>query len=409
MTTCFRTKNSHISHTIGSLMLFSPLPTTDALLGKPCLNVRQPNPGSSAIGATVNRLRRFRIGPAALSLSLIAIVFGIDLCLPLGVASAVPYAFAVLLALKAKPRWFAPAMAALCGILTIAKMGIVPERGSTEMWYVITNRCLAIFAICMTTLLGMLRRKAEAERERSEKLLREHQSALVHLGRLSLLGQVTAGLAHELNQPLAAVCLQSELATRYLEQSPTARPELALALAEIRTQSTRAAEIVRSIRRLAKGSPPRCAAVDLVATIQNVLRLLDWQARRTLVQVSLETDIKQLIVFADRIQVEQVLANLVQNSIDALSEVSGSRAILISLNKTEDAATIRVHDTGPGIDNSLSLFEPFATTKPEGLGLGLAISRNIAEAHGGQLWSEPHAKGGSMFAFTLPLERQESA
>src|SRR5207248_1317669 len=102
------------------------------------------------------------------SLALVATVFGIDLCLPLGVASAVPYTFAVLLALSAKPGWLGPAVATLCVVLTVAKMGIVPDRGTTELWKVVVNRCLALFAIGMTALLGVLRRRAE-ERNRQHE------------------------------------------------------------------------------------------------------------------------------------------------------------------------------------------------------------------------------------------------
>src|SRR5262245_13141135 len=98
--------------------------------------------------------------PALFSLGLVALVFGLDLCLPLGVASAVPYTFAVLLALAARPLWFGPVVAVLCGALTVAKMGIAPDRGTTEMWKVVANRCLALFAVGMTTLLGVLRRRA---------------------------------------------------------------------------------------------------------------------------------------------------------------------------------------------------------------------------------------------------------
>src|SRR5262245_37301624 len=171
----------------------------------------------------IHRLRAAR--PAALALALIALVVGVDLCLPLGVAAAVPYTFAVLLALSAKPGWVGPAVAALCVGLTVAKMEILPERGNTEMWKVIANRCLALFAIGMTTLLGLFWRRAETT-------IRAHEAELVRMGRLAVAGELAAVLAHELNQPLAAVCLQADVAAR-LAGEDGARPELGEALREV--------------------------------------------------------------------------------------------------------------------------------------------------------------------------------
>src|SRR4051794_11877063 len=178
--------------------------------------------------------------PAALSLALVAAVFAVDLCLPLGVAAAVPYTFAVLVALGAKPGWFGPAVAGVCMALTVAKMGIVPERGNTEMWKVIVNRCLALFAIGMTTLLGLLRRRAE-------ELNRQHEADMARMARLAVAGELATVLAHELNQPLAAMCLQADIAAHLAGDGDSS--ELKAALREVAEQSGRAAEIVRSIRR----------------------------------------------------------------------------------------------------------------------------------------------------------------
>src|SRR5262245_48804959 len=187
--------------------------------------------------------------PAALAIGLVAVVFAVDLCLPLGVAAAVPYTFAVLLALSAKPGWVGPVVAAVCMVLTVAKMEIVPERGTTEMWKVIVNRCLALFAIGMTTLLGILRRRAEAK-------IRAREADLARMGRLATAGELATLLAHELNQPLAAVCLQADVAAHLIEKND--RPELKSALLEVSEQSRRASEIVRALRRTVwKGEPER--------------------------------------------------------------------------------------------------------------------------------------------------------
>src|SRR5262249_32488311 len=135
---------------------------------------------------------------ALLSVALLSTVFCIDLSLQLGVASAVPYTFAVLLALKARSKWFAPAIAALCITLTMVKVVVHPDRGTSELWKVLANRGLAVFAIAMTLLLGLLTRRAERRRLLAEEETRRHLLALAHLSRVKTAGQLATGLAHEL-------------------------------------------------------------------------------------------------------------------------------------------------------------------------------------------------------------------
>ena len=349
--------------------------------------------------------------PAFLSLVLVAVVFAIDLSLPLGVASAVPYTFAVLLALTARPAWIGPAVAVLCGVLTLAKMGIVPERGTTEMWKVVANRCLALFAIGMTALLGVLRRRAEVERSRAEERLREHQADLAHMGRLSALGQVTATLAHELNQPLAAICLQADTAARLAASNGQVQTELAAALTEIAEQSARAAEILRGVRRVRCRTSLCRDVIDLNDVAQGVVRLMEWQVRRAGVTVQLHLAADPLErTFGDRTQIEQVLFNLIQNAIEAAAQLdNGLRTVTVETVAGSDAVTVIVRDTGPGLADAGRVFERFYTTKPNGTGLGLAIGRSIAEAHGGRLWTEPAAGGGTAFSFLLPVTHQEKS
>lgn len=349
--------------------------------------------------------------PVGISLGLVAFVFLVDLSLPLGVASAVPYTFAVLVALSARPRWFGPAVAALCGVLTLAKMELVPERGTTEMWKVIVNRCLALFAIGMTMLLGLLRRQATAEREKAEEQVREHQIDLAHMGRLSLLGQLAAGLAHELNQPLAAVCLQADIAARLAEPGTAVRPELTGALAEIAEQSSRAAEIVRSIRRMARRAGPGCDPIDMNDAARTVTRLLDWHASRSGVALHLQlADAPCGQMYGDRVHIEQVLFNLIQNAIEAVVQRGdGPRTVTVETAGGPDVVTVTVRDTGIGIANPERVFERFYTTKPNGMGMGLAISRSIVEAHGGILSAGSVESSGAVFSFTLPVASKEGS
>ncbi len=322
--------------------------------------------------------------PAALALVLVATVFAVDLCLPLGVASAVPYTFAVLLALGAKPNWLGPAVAGLCVVLTVAKLEISPDRGTTEMWKVIANRALAVFAVGMTTLLGVLRRRAEER-------LREHQAALAALGRSAIAGELAALLAHELNQPLAAVCLQADIAVHFAAHDAPAASELTDALREVAEQSRRAADIVRSIRRTVRRADPVRGPVDMNDAARVVVRLLGWLSRRSQVDVYTNLAPDPLpLTHGDRIQLEQILFNLLQNAIEAVvARGAGPRLVAVETAVEGDMIAVRVRDTGAGLTDPARVFERFYTTKPDGVGLGLAISRSAAEAHGGKLTAAP--------------------
>jgi C4-dicarboxylate-specific signal transduction histidine kinase len=344
--------------------------------------------------------RFFATHPATLGLALVALVFAVDLCLPLGVASAVPYTFAVLLALSAKPGWVGPAVAALCMVLTVAKMEIVPERGTTEMWKVIVNRCLALFAIGMTMLLGLLRRRAEARNK-------QHEADLARMGRLAVAGELATVLAHELNQPLAAVCLQADLAAHLAADS--ASPELKEALGAVAEQSCRAAEIVRTMRRTVRRTEPERGPVDLNESARVVGRLLDWKARRAGVSVHLHLTEPLPPTHGDRVQLEQVIFNLLQNAIEAVvARGSGPRTVQIETSTADEMVCVRVRDTGVGLTDPERVFERFYTTKPDGMGLGLAIGRSAAEAHGGRL-SAKAIGGGAEFTLALPVYREEKA
>lgn len=337
--------------------------------------------------------------PKTGSLALVAAVFAFDLSLPLGVAAAVPYTFAVLVALGAKPGWFGPAVAVLCMVLTGAKMGIVPERGNTEMWKVIVNRCLALFAIGMTTLLGVLRRRAE---ERS----RQHEAELVRLGRLAVAGELATVLAHELNQPLAAVCLQADIAAHLANDADT--PELKCALGEIAEQSRRAAEIVRSMRRTVRQPDAERGSVDLNEVVAVAVRLLDWKARRAGVSVEVRPADRLPPTYGDRVQLEQVVFNLLQNAIEAVTaRGDGPRAVMLETTTAGEFVRVCVRDTGVGLADAERVFERFYTTKPDGMGLGLAISRSAAESHGGTLTAES-IDGGAEFTLALPVYREEA-
>jgi len=343
---------------------------------------------------------------AAPALGLVLAVFVVDLNLPLGVAAAVPYTFAVLLALRAPAGWFAPAVAGLCGVLTVAKLELVPERGTTEYWKVLANRGLALFSIGMTLFLGVLRRRAEDARRRAEEETREHLAALAHLDRLHAAGQLATGLAHELNQPLAAIGLQAEVAARLATQ-PDRGPTLVECLEEIAAQSQRAGEIVKSLRRMTAPGRSVAAVVALNEVVLAAARVIEWEARRAGASVSWELKEPLPAVWGDRVQLEQVVFNLLLNAVQAVAGTDGPRDVRVETAAAADVVIVTVRDTGPGLgaDEPERVFERFYTTKPSGMGVGLAVSRSVVEAHGGKLWAANDPAGGAVFSFHVPADR----
>ncbi len=356
-------------------------------------------------------LPQFVLGHAvAFSVLLVSLVFVVDAILPLGVASAVPYTFAVLLALKARSRRFGVWIAVVCCVLTFAKMGLFPERGTTELWKVITNRCLAVFAVGMAAMLGVQRRRADDQRQQAEAQMRLHLSDLAHLGRLKTVGQLATSLAHELNQPLAAVSLQSEIATQLVNQDGAApRDELLSALREITEQSQRAGAIVRSLREQVRKPEPLRSTVSVNEVVRDAVRLIEPQAERAGVTIRSKLSEALPPILGDSIQLEQVLLNLLQNAIEAMTNAEAGPQLVQVESRCEDAQqiTVSVTDTGVGFapDEVERVFERFHSTKPQGMGMGLAICRSIVEAHGGRLWGAANPDRGATFTLTLPVFR----
>lgn len=338
------------------------------------------------------RIDRF----AALSVALVAAVFAIDLMLPLGVAAAVPYTFAVLLALAAKPRWFGPAVAGACLVLTFAKLVLVPERGGTEMWKVLANRGLAAFAITMTVLLGLLRRRAESA-------VRAREAELARVARLAVAGELATALAHELNQPLAAVYLQADLAVRM----GGAAPELSAALEEIAMQARRAAQLVRAMREMVRRDPAARGPVSMNDVVRAVARLLEWKARRAGATLTVRPADPLPLTYGEAVRLEQIVFNLVQNAIESVAErPAGPRTVEVSTATDGEWVLVRVSDTGVGLTDPERVFDQFYTTKADGMGMGLAIARSAAEAHGGKLTARALADGAA-FVLALPAYREE--
>ena len=361
-----------------------------------------PRMAKSSLSVTKHE-RRTLISVAVLA----AIVFVVDVLLPLGVASGVLHVGVVLLALRSSSERMVIGTASLCSLLTLLDMPLSPGPGNTEWWKVSLNRGLSIFVIWVTAILG-------GQRNRAAESQRRHLEELAHLGRVKTAECLAGALAHELNQPLTAVALQAEVARQRLVGRADAE-EFDAALREIAEQSLRASDIVRALRNFVRRTDSERQVVDLRDLVEESLRLMQSAAKSAQVELRFQSAMQPLLVQVDRVQVEQVLLNLLQNAVDALSSTPAKerRVTIAASPSSPREVRVEVNDSGSGIAAELvqRLFDPFCSSKSHGLGMGLAISRSIIEAHGGRLWlataeepndqKSPHP--GTTFAFTLPL------
>jgi PAS domain S-box-containing protein len=242
------------------------------------------------------------------------------------------------------------------------------------------------------------------ERKRAQEALQKAQAELAHVARLTTMGELAASLAHEINQPLAAIVTNGSAGLRWLNQGQPDLDEARAALSRIVRDGARAADVIRGLRALAKKTGPELAKVDINDTILEVLALTRSEMQRH--GVVLHTDLfsGDRPVFADRVQLQQVLMNLILNGIEAMRAVAGQRVLAISSEPAgPDGVLVAVADAGPGLDPTTAdrIFEPFFTTKPQGMGMGLSICRSIITAHGGQLWASPGVPCGAVFRFTV--------
>jgi PAS domain S-box-containing protein len=248
------------------------------------------------------------------------------------------------------------------------------------------------------------RKRAEEALLEREVRLRELQVELFHVSRSGAMGHLSSALAHELNQPLAAIMNYAQAGRRMMEPGSSGSPErIHEMLTKTVDQAGRAGEVIRRLRDLfQKGeSAPTPESVNQAVEDAASLALIDAARRGIKYKLHLSKDLPVAII--DRIQVQQVVLNLVNNALEAVA-ASGRRELTIETSNSGGVVEVAVRDTGPGLSPVVAkrLFEPFVTDKPEGLGMGLAISRRIITAHGGRLWTEPNPDGGACFRFTLP-------
>jgi C4-dicarboxylate-specific signal transduction histidine kinase len=244
------------------------------------------------------------------------------------------------------------------------------------------------------------------ERKRAEEALHKTQAELAHVTRVTTMGELTSSIAHEVNQPLTALVTSSNACLRWLASQPPNLDEARECLQRIIRDSNRSSEVIMRIRSLVRKSSPAKTRLDLNEAIREVLAIIDPEARRQRVVVRTELASDLPPVRGDRVQLQQVLLNLVMNGIEAMKSVTDRPRELLIRSRPDESSQVlmSVQDSGIGLDQqSLGrVFEAFYTTKTEGMGMGLSISRSIIEAHGGRLWATANDGCGATFQFTLP-------
>jgi PAS domain S-box-containing protein len=250
-------------------------------------------------------------------------------------------------------------------------------------------------------------KRAEEERER----LRQLEADLAHINRVNMMGELAAALAHEIKQPIAASITSANACLRWLARDPPDLERARAAATRIEQDGNRAADVINRLRSFyKKGSPPERGMVDIKEIIREVTALFRTEALRHSVRIHSELHEERPHVLADRVQLQQVFMNLMLNAIEAMKDSGGELTITSRLNP-EGQLVVSISDTGVGLpaDSAERIFDAFHTTKPQGTGMGLAITRSIVEAHGGRVWAATNSGAGATFHFTLPAKAEARA
>jgi len=257
-----------------------------------------------------------------------------------------------------------------------------------------------------------LRQANDTLRERGEAL-QKVQTELAHVSRVMTLGELTASIAHEVNQPLAAIVTNGNACLRWLAGATPNLDEARLAVQRIIKDSYRASEVISRIRTLVKKTPPRSDWIDLNELITEVFALAQSEARRNRVLLHQQLSANLPRVRGDRVQLQQVILNLIINGLEAIAKSKDGKRELSVKSDLDEAnnVVIAVSDSGAGLDtaNLEQIFDAFFTTKPDGMGMGLAISRTIIESHGGRLWATANSPRGAVFQFSLPADVENAS
>ncbi|MBI9016625.1 MAG: response regulator [Phycisphaerae bacterium] len=256
-----------------------------------------------------------------------------------------------------------------------------------------------------STILAML--QDITERKLAENKVLQHQEELAHVSRLSILGEMASGIAHELNQPLCSISNFSAASIRMLEESTGTKQDIIEVLGHLTRQADRAGNIIRRIRSFVRKQSSKLLELDVNDILRESLNLIESEITYKKIRVIEEIPDESCMAIVDAIQIEQVVINLMKNAIDAMTDTPQDQRIITVKCQRRDKIVVSICDSGSGIkeNDTEKLFESFYTTKKEGLGIGLSLCRSIVEAHGGHLRAENNKEQGATFIFTLPIKR----
>ena len=332
------------------------------------------------------------------AVAIAAVVFVVDTITELEIAVAVLYVAVVLLAVRILQKPGVLLVSAGCIALTVLSAFLSPHDDPSRSAGVV-NCLISISAIAATTYLALKNQSAGTA-------LQDARTELAHVNRLTTLGELTASIAHEVNQPIAGVVANADAALRWLASHPPNIEEARQALEGIVEDGKRTGEIVTRVRALVKKMPARKERLHINEIILEVVSLTQSEVQRNGIALRMQLSKDLPAISGDRIQLQQVVLNLILNAVEAISGVSkGPRELLIGTEKADsNGVRVAVRDSGIGLESqSLDrLFGPFYTTKPDGMGMGLSICRSIVEAHGGQVRASRNVGPGATFQFTLP-------
>lgn len=330
-----------------------------------------------------------------LIVALCGAIFVADTLTNFEIAVAVFYVAVVLVGAAFLPTSAVLAISGACVVLSLISLTLT-QAGTYNVGLI--NCALSICAIVATTYLAL---------SRSSALLAEHEARtqLARLARVNSLGEMTASIAHEINQPLAAIVTSGNASLNWLATDPPNTLKVRQAVERMIGDANRASDIVNRIRTLSKHATVEAEWIDAVALLDEALDLCRSELSRNGIAVETKAPDGPCLIFADAVQIQQVLLNLVLNAVEAMSDTPAShKRIFVGISHVDPKLVeFAICDTGRGIDGGKieTIFDAFYTTKTDGMGLGLAISRTIIEAHGGRIWVTADPKGGAMFHFTL--------
>ena len=345
---------------------------------------------------TSKRSRLSRILLPSVAAACAAAIFIFDTVTELEVAVAVLYVAVVLMAIGFSDIRGVLLVTLGCMALTVLSYFLSPNVGLRIT--AVTNCLLSLAAISATAFLAVKNQSAIIA-------LHQARAELAHVARLTALGELTASIAHEINQPLTGVVSNANAATRWLAARAPDVGEARLALERIVEDGMRASRVVERVRALARKLPLQKDWFNLNDPIADVAALIGGEVQQKGIALTLQLAPNLPPVLGDRILLQQVILNLTMNAVEAMAAArSESPSLVITSAHDGDGVVVAVRDSGPGLDPKTldHVFEAFYTTRPEGMGIGLAVSRTIVETHGGQLWAAANQPRGAVFQFRLP-------